>query len=55
MHNEMDAAMYSISGINDRSLYEISFGLPPRLRLTKRFLLRAIDALDIRMSGIAVK
>jgi asparagine synthetase B (glutamine-hydrolysing) len=51
-HNEMDPAALSISGFNDRSVYEIAFGMNPRERLTKELLLRVVRRYDERMAAI---
>lgn len=39
MHNEMDPAMLSMTGFNDRRLFENAFGLEPSERLTDNILL----------------
>jgi hypothetical protein len=38
MLNEMDPAIYSMVGLNDRGLYRIAFGMPPQQRFTKQLL-----------------
>jgi hypothetical protein len=38
MLNEMDPALYSMAGLNDRELYRIAFGMPAQQRLTKQLL-----------------
>ncbi|WP_152529558.1 hypothetical protein [Aliihoeflea sp. 2WW] len=40
MHNEMDAAVKSITGMNSRRLYEVGLGLPEDERLSKDLLHR---------------
>ena len=43
MLNEMDAAVYSLVGLNSRHLYKVAFGLPDSQRLTKDFLRAVIE------------
>jgi hypothetical protein len=51
-HNEMDPAVLSISGFNDRRVYEIAFGMDPRERLTKELLHRVVRRYDEQMAAI---
>jgi hypothetical protein len=52
-HNEMDPAVLSISGFNDRRVYETAFGMDPRERLTKELMLRVVRRYDEQMAAIA--
>lgn len=38
MHNEMDAAVLSLTGYNSRRLYALALGLPREQRLSKDLL-----------------
>lgn len=42
MLNEMDAAVHSMVGLNSRRLYELAFGLPDEVRLTKELLRKVV-------------
>jgi hypothetical protein len=46
MHNEMDAAMWSVTGYNSRPLYECAFGLERGRPLQKSLLAEATARLD---------
>jgi hypothetical protein len=46
MHNEMDAAMWSVTGYNSRPLYECAFGLERGRQLKKSLLTEATARLD---------
>ena len=52
MHNEMDAAMFAMTGFNSRRMYETAFGLQPEERLTKEVLLRVVRRYDEGMAEI---
>lgn len=54
MLNEMDAAMYSLTGLNDRRLYEIAMGMPRAERLTKDLFKRLVDRFEPRLAGLPV-
>ncbi len=54
MHNEMDPAVYSVTGLNSRPLYESAFGLPPDLRLGQKIMLDMTALYDKRFSEIGV-
>ena len=46
MHNEMDPAMWSVTGYNSRPLYECAFGLERGMPLKKSLLAEATARLD---------
>lgn len=52
MHNEMDPAMFAMTGYNSRIVYETAFGLEPQERLTKEVLLRVVRRYDEGMADI---
>ncbi|WP_417778620.1 hypothetical protein [Stutzerimonas xanthomarina] len=54
MHNEMDPAVYSITGLNSRPLYESAFGLTPELRLGQKIMLDMTALYDKKFSDIGV-
>jgi hypothetical protein len=54
LHNEMDAAMLSITGFNSRNLFESAFGLETSERLDERFLLELTRRYDEGLAGFAV-
>ena len=55
MHNEMDAAMYSITGLNDRRLFELAFALQPSKRLTKKLFSSLVTKYDRRLDGVSIQ
>ena len=54
MHNEMDPAVYSITGLNSRPLYEAAFGLEPKERLGAQIMLEITKMYDERFANIGV-
>ena len=54
MHNEMDAAMWSVTGYNSRPLYECAFGLERGRRLQKSLLADATARLDAALAAFPV-
>jgi hypothetical protein len=54
MHNEMDAAMLSMTGFNSRRLFESAFGLKRSERLTKGILLDMTRRYDEGLAMIPV-
>jgi len=54
MHNEMDAAVYNMTGINSRPLFEVSYGLPDEERLTKHLLNRIVISQVPAMADVKV-
>lgn len=54
MHNAMDAAMLSMSGFNNRRLFEGAFGLAPEERLTNRLLLDLTQRYDRELARFPV-
>ncbi len=52
MLNEMDAAMRSLVGFNDRNLYAVALGLPDQERLTKLILHRLLAASDPAIAAL---
>ena len=54
MHNEMDAAVYSTTGINSRRLFELSYGRSDEERLSKDFLNRIVVANVPAMASVKV-
>jgi len=54
MLNEMDPAMYSITGLNSRPLYEAAFGLPEKERLGAKLMLDITALYDKTFSEIGV-
>jgi hypothetical protein len=54
MHNEMDAAMWSVTGYNSRPLYECAFGLKRGRRLKRSLLAEATAKLDPALAAFPV-
>ena len=54
MLNEMDPAMFSVTGLNDRILYDLAFSLSPQLRLKKSLFTQYIDQTEPRLSGLPI-
>lgn len=50
--NEVDPALNSIFGFNNRLLWECAYGLPPSERLTKNLFLRVIERYDKNLAKI---
>lgn len=54
MNNEMDPAMFGMTGLNDRVMYDLAFGLPPARRLTKALFSQYIDRTEPRLAGLPI-
>lgn len=54
MHNEMDAALQSMTAYNSRWLYESAFGLPDEVRLTKTLLRELTRRYDEGLADLEV-
>lgn len=54
MHNEMDAAMPAMTGLNDRAMFDMAYGLPRGERLTKALFQRLIEAFEPRLAGLPI-
>jgi hypothetical protein len=54
MHNEMDPAMWSVTGFNSRPLFECAFGLERGRRLQKSLLVEATARLDPALAAFPV-
>ncbi|MGQ4582572.1 hypothetical protein [Lysobacter sp. F60174L2] len=55
MHNEMDPAVYSITGLNSRPLYAAAFGLAPNGRLGEEIMLEITAMYDRRFAEMSVR
>jgi hypothetical protein len=54
MNNEMDPAMFGMTGLNDRVMYDLAFGLPPTQRLRKSLFGQYIDRTEPRLAGLPI-
>lgn len=54
MHNEMDAALFSLTGFNSRRLFETAYGLSNEDRLSKDLLLKLTRRYDEGLAAIPV-
>lgn len=54
MLNEMDPALYSMVGLNSRTLYRLAFGLPHEYRLGTEIMLDITARYDIELSKMGI-
>lgn len=54
MHNELDPAMESMTGLNDRGMFDLAARLPDEVRLTKSLFVDLVRSLEPRLGDFPI-